>query len=273
MRVAVFMMMKNEALLFKPWVRYHEWLFGKQNLYIWDNGTTDPDLLLELHQYRADGYNISFDRHTAGDYRNKALIMGAQIKKFDQGAEYDFHIPIDCDEFFMLEQGGAPTFDRDAILASLAGLLEAPGSLVMRTAYYNVLGHANHYWRYADRSKTQAKCFFARNQFIAMGHGYHKADTRSGGTRDTDFGYMHFHHRPAHVVAAHARNKVVAFIDPKDEVSMTANAGNRLVRQMFDSPERYLQRFRIDDDEWRAYGRVVPQFEQALARLGSTLPF
>ena len=54
-RVACVMMQKDEVHLLEPWLAYHGYLFGFENLYVLDNGSTRPDVLLTRSEERRVG--------------------------------------------------------------------------------------------------------------------------------------------------------------------------------------------------------------------------
>ena len=63
-RVACLMMQKDEALLLRPWLLYHGLLFGFENLYVYDNGSTSDAVLAILREFAAVGVHVD-DAHTA----------------------------------------------------------------------------------------------------------------------------------------------------------------------------------------------------------------
>lgn len=52
-RVACTLMQKNERALLRPWLEYHGHLFGMSNIFLFDNGSTEPNVLQLLNEYEA----------------------------------------------------------------------------------------------------------------------------------------------------------------------------------------------------------------------------
>ena len=68
------MMQKNEADLLRPWVAYHAYLFGAENLYIFDNGSDDPDVIQQLEY--VEGQGVTVDRSHPKEYERKNPGIG-----------------------------------------------------------------------------------------------------------------------------------------------------------------------------------------------------
>ena len=49
------MMQKNEDDLLEPWIKYHSNMFGAENLFIYDNGSTSPLVAEVLEKAAVDG--------------------------------------------------------------------------------------------------------------------------------------------------------------------------------------------------------------------------
>jgi hypothetical protein len=105
-------MQKNEGTLLRPFLRYHAALFGAENIYVVDNGSTDLAVIGELAAAEREGVCIDRTHGTIEDYLAKGNIIGDLVKRLDQDEKYDFYILLDCDEFVVLRQGNGYTCDR-----------------------------------------------------------------------------------------------------------------------------------------------------------------
>ena len=55
------MMQKDESELLDYWLSYHGEIFGFENLYVFDNGSTDSNLQCVLEKYAGLGINFYLD--------------------------------------------------------------------------------------------------------------------------------------------------------------------------------------------------------------------
>jgi hypothetical protein len=67
-RVACTVMQKNEGTLLRPFLRYHAALFGAENIYVVDNGSTDLAVIGELAAAEREGVCIDRTHGTIEDY-------------------------------------------------------------------------------------------------------------------------------------------------------------------------------------------------------------
>lgn len=102
-RVACTVMLKNEHALVGAFLRYHANLFGAENLFVVDNGTTDQETLETLARFEAEGVNVDRSFSRKQDYTQKGKIVGNLIKRLDRDADYDLYILLDCDEFVVMK--------------------------------------------------------------------------------------------------------------------------------------------------------------------------
>ena len=99
MKIACLMMQKNERILLEPWILYHGDLFGFENLFIFDNGSTDEIVITVLQKYEKRGVNINRAYNSKSDFEGKGNLIADKIRSLDQCNYYDFFFPLDCDEF------------------------------------------------------------------------------------------------------------------------------------------------------------------------------
>src|SRR5580698_10575392 len=122
-KIACVMMQKNETLLLRPWLAYHGYLFGFENLYVLDNGSDALDVRATLGEFARKGVHVDWSHASRQDYLAKGDLVGARLQALDVAREYDFLIPIDCDEFVLLRTETDFVCSREAILTYLVTLM------------------------------------------------------------------------------------------------------------------------------------------------------
>jgi hypothetical protein len=161
MRIACVMMQKNEKDLLGPWVAYHGHLFGIENLYVYDNGSTEPDVVSLERRFENLGLNIDYSKSSAADFVNKGVILGEKIAALDASGLYDLFIPLDCDEFVVVsEDQKSHSCERADILKELERHINQSQVLAVGANLINVPGAPGYFcrWRYK-------KVFFAKGCF------------------------------------------------------------------------------------------------------------
>src|SRR5471030_579275 len=96
------MMQKDETYLLEPWLVYHGHLFGFENLFVFDNGSASLEVRHILARFTREGVNVDWGYASRRDFLAKGELIGGLIRTLDQRGEYDFLIPLDCDEFIVL---------------------------------------------------------------------------------------------------------------------------------------------------------------------------
>jgi hypothetical protein len=98
-RIACLMMQKDEEILLRPWLLYHGYLFGFENLYVFDFGSSSKAVLATLAEFASLGVNIDFTPAAHGDAGATDLILRETISRFHSCDSYDVAVPLDCGEF------------------------------------------------------------------------------------------------------------------------------------------------------------------------------
>jgi hypothetical protein len=129
-KVKLVMMEKDEVANLQRWLSHYGPIFGYENLYIMDNGSTNEETLNLLNEYRRwGGINVIYDRNTTRDFHTKGIHFTHLIRSWDAGEPYDFALPLDCDEIIaVLGKGGIST-DKTDILCAFEGLRYVTSSL------------------------------------------------------------------------------------------------------------------------------------------------
>lgn len=220
-KIACVMMQKDETYLLRPWLAYHGYLFGFENLFVIDNGSTDPAVLATLDEFSGKGVNINREHPTREDYLSKGELIGATIQALDENRGYDFLIPIDCDEFIVLRTDADVLCAREPVLTYFASLTGETRVLRVPWQLANHPLNPDIYHRY-----DFFKVFFAAGTALPIDHGNHLAVDPSGRTpRDTRLLHLHFHHKVFDLKRAQARQGWIGSIDLDDRAKLETYVG------------------------------------------------
>ncbi len=272
-QIACIIMMKNERTLLEPWLLYHAGLFGLENLYLFDNGSTDQGTIAILRHYEEQGLRVDRFFRTDKAYGNKHGIVGSLIKSLDELGDYDFFVPLDCDEFIVLRDPESPngyscapeTINRyfDSIGADEGRVLMVDENLM------NIPGRPGEYRR-APYSKT----IYPKAAFVETDHGYHGGvSSRAPGYRQLELSYVHFHFRPYEELVKFARQKLLMALTPEqiaDPVALNAyrGPGFHMIGYLTNDAESYYNQFRFMRDTIK-----LPALTERFAELGMEPPF
>ena len=239
--VKCIMMQRDETLLLEPWLRYHGYLFGFDNLYVFDNGSRDPIIDKILTRYEMVGVTVVRGLDDDSDFLNKGSHIGYLISRLDQIGGYDFAIPLDCDEFLSIFTEDGVSCDRTAIHRYLDRQTNTNGVLHVGTTLFNVPGRAGWFW-----PQRGAKRFFYRDTLDVLDHGFHIAQSRkSQAIIDTPLTHIHFHHKPYEMLLDHSRRKLAPYVDVTDPEALRAFQGPNChtVRHLLVAEQDYQSQF------------------------------
>jgi predicted SAM-dependent methyltransferase len=262
-KVACIMMQKDERVLLKPWLAYYGHLFGFENIFVFDNGSGLAEVRNILAEYESKGVTVYRHYASREDYRAKATIIGDQIKLLDACRQYDFLIPLDCDEFIVLKNDSGYTVSRDDILAYLASLI---GETRLLRFPYQLANHPLHPDIY--HYFTFFKIFFAADTFTWMDHGHHMGESRkAAGYRDTQLVHLHFHYQPLGRQVAKAKLSWVGSVSTDDRAKLADYHGpsGHLVPYFLKTKEQYYEGF-LDNVHF-----YLPQLRELLKSLDAPL--
>jgi len=193
LRIALLMMQKNESLLLDPWINYHRALVDPDSIFIFDNGSTDPQTLAILKAAEESGLSVnrSFDQQQ--DFFKTGTILAEAIKQLDQSDPHDFYFPMDCDEFLACDLDGRISCSIHDIEDALANLTYSNKVLTIPHKYANSPYHPNRY----TKTTSSKKCFFARGACESLDHGFHQGRSIAGSEElETGITYLEFHYKP-----------------------------------------------------------------------------
>lgn len=229
-KVAIFMMQKNESALLESWIRYHGYLVGLENLYIYDNGSEDNSIANTLEHYQKLGVNVETKFNQKAHFERKGELFCEKIKALQSSkSKYDFFIPLDCDEFlaFLDEEGNVST-DRSGLERVLEKYVGRQELLLIESQYYNSVVSDSWFSKQPYR-----KCFFYKNTIESLDVGFHWGKVReSNEERITRLVHFHFHNKPFSIGKQHATEKLKGRIKDFniDTIKSYKGAGLHLLR-------------------------------------------
>lgn len=241
-RVACTLMQKNEALLIEPWLIYHGYMFGFENLYVWDNGSTNNSVIETLQRFESAGVNVAWDRTSLDDFHYKGGVIGTKVHEFRDQGRYDLVIPLDCDEFVAMSGARGLSTNRSEILTYLSKIHGKAGAPQMMWGYHNWPGHL-------DLFKVEEfdKAVIPVNDFDSIDAGFHFVKLSSTGYKyRSELSYIHLHHKPLSALQFHAAAKLDGRVDIKDPDALAAylNSGAHLPRFFSMTEESYCDTIR-----------------------------
>lgn len=253
MRIAAIMMQKNEGDLLHFWIESNKIVFGYANLFILDNGSSDPGTLEILHQARLLGCRV-IHHDDAAAYERREEIVTELIAK--EASSYDWFFPLDCDEIVAaILPDGSVSLDSSAVLAELARAVRDGRDLVrvvqgFANIPYSSMGYDPH--AFSDPKHGIRKTVVRSGFPDKLDPGYHFFDwARNKDTYDDKrmgvyaIAYFHFHNKPYISLLRSAREKLKGRVRDfsKDTLKNYKGKGVHLVRYFLSSETEYLSSF------------------------------
>lgn len=245
MRIACIMMQKNEASLVWPWIRYHAELFGADNLYILDNGSSHDSVLHCLQEAVGFGVHVDKRYRRQEDFNRKGEIITELIQGLDTEGRYDFYLPMDCDEFVACEINGGLSLAKEDILATLTPHQSSQDVLMISHKLHNNPYRLNEF----SLNLSSKKCFFAKNACEWLDKGYHHGRSKNGGAQiATSIVYVEFHYRPYRSQRDANRQKLKGLVPDFSRRSLKIYADKRrsgfhCARELLLSEYGYVKQF------------------------------
>ena len=118
MTVKIFTIQRDEDDILEDWLRYHIYLFGKENVYVIDHKSKKSRTTIEKYGVNLIRYDGTFERN------GKANILSQTINNHKSGSS--IVLPVDVDEFVIQIQYNEQNIpckvicDRDIIRKRLA---------------------------------------------------------------------------------------------------------------------------------------------------------
>ena len=132
------MMQRDAETLLDTWFKYYDYLFGFDSLSVFDNRSMNPDVIATLTKYEALGSRIYWRFDRVEDFEGKGFHFTNVIRFWDHDLEYDFAIPLDCDEFLAVFTPHGLSCDRHTIHDYRNGLIGSREAIGIEWSLYNV---------------------------------------------------------------------------------------------------------------------------------------
>jgi len=245
-KVLVLMMQKDEGPILSRWLLHYSGLFGIRNITIMDNGSTDRYTLELLKSAEGAGATIMWGYDTQHDFQNKGGHFGNIIQSWDHDIEYDFALPVDCDEIIAAVTDTTISTRHEDIHAALDGLKGQQCALRLDMSLFNVPGSPG--WFAPVRHFH--KGFVAARTLEILDNGQHEPISRvQPGYIHTHLTYLHWHNRPHAELLARTRSKLSDLVDVNDRkalkryVEVPGAPGGHLVEILLTTEAKYSQKY------------------------------
>lgn len=264
MKIACIMMQKNERELLDAWIQYHGFLFGYENLYIFDNGS-DDDVQTKLKNYIEKGVNVSFQFSKKEDFESKGEIFLKTIKTLDEKDNYDFYFPLDCDEFLAtINKNGFISCEIEDVVSELSENIHRNEAFCIQYQLFNSGFRKNFFGKVYTK-----KYFFLKNTIKFLDKGFHCGESVYGGSFKTNIVYFHFHNKPFILLLESAKEKLKDRVDVNNlAVLQNYNGDGHHLKQYFLMTEReYVDSFVTSHQE------TIMCFGETLNKMNIKYPF
>jgi hypothetical protein len=246
LRVRVVMMQRDEGETLARWLSHYGGLFRFDNLTILDNGSMDVDTILLLREAERAGAQVIWGLTSPSDFPNKGEHVRNVIMAWDKHSNYDFALPVDCDEILAVFTDAGLTANHDAIHAALRGLKDITSSLRIDLSLFNVPGQPG--WFAPHR--TFHKGFLPKRSIESIDEGFHNPVSRLAPHHAvTTLAYLHWHNKSFEYSVAWAKRKLIGLVDTGNIEALKAYAaepgarGVHLVDILLMNEQQYTSRY------------------------------
>ena len=187
-KVGIFLMQKNEDDLLPLFIDYYGSLFGFESIHILDNGS-NKKLRPILTNAEYKGCKVIYDFDKPEDFENKGKIIGKMIT--NNVNKFNISLPLDCDEFIVLESFGDRHVSKDLFHKYFSSLDD--GAHLVKKRYLNNPYKKDHYYQRAKNPK-----YFFKNCPVDIDSvGFHSIRKSSliGEVKESSLEYFEYHNR------------------------------------------------------------------------------
>jgi len=235
------MMQKNEGPMLDVWIKHHSKCAGCKNIFIFDNGSDDPETLEVLKTAERMGISVDYRFRKKSDFNSKGSIILKKIQELQMENVFEFFIPMDADELLAVETTNSLSFSRRLIEAELRKHINEERVIRIK---YDVANNPVHEGLFRV-SNEQRKCFFVRDTAASLDTGFHVATTKNGSDFvRTKICFVHFHFRNFAIKFERSREKLVGRLPSFSESDLLKHkekqgAGWHLVDDLILGEEKY----------------------------------
>lgn len=220
-RVRCVMMQRDEETLIDTWFKYYGYLFGFENITVFDNGSEIESVITTLRTYEKVGCRIYWDYKRVEDFEGKGFHFTNIIRSWDHDHDYDFAIPLDCDEFLAVFSDNGISCSREAVHKYLDGLIGTKQAIGIEWSLYNVPQKPSWF-----RPELYRKGILPRSSIDFLDHGFHEPRSRlAPGKRETHLAYFHLHNKSYTTTIEHAKRKLAHLVDVENLSALKAYIG------------------------------------------------
>lgn len=244
--VRVLMMQKDEDENLSRWLSHYSRLFGLHNLTIMDNGSTSPYTMDLLHSAEKGGAMIIRGYDTQHDFQNKGGHFNNIIKSWDAEYEYDFALPVDCDEIIVAFSDSGLSLEPQDIHSVLDRLKGERRALRLDMSLFNIPGSPG--WFTPVRHFH--KGFVAAKSLEGIDNGQHAPWTKyTQEYIDTRLSYLHYHNRPYNELIARTKSKLSDLVDVENRdaliryLDQPLPAGGHLIEILLTPEDKYFSKY------------------------------
>lgn len=201
-RVKCITMQRDETQLLAAWLRYHGTLFGFDNLVVFDNGSSDRTVVQTLTQAERAGVDVRWTHRSRHDLERRGAHLHNLMRSWQEGGlDYDFAIPLDCDEFLVTWTRTGLASHGAAVMAELDRRRGEARALAIPDALFNVPGRPG--WFVIE---GQPKSFLPAHAAGEIDGAWRFAtSSRAEGVGGTALATLHFRNKPLRELRARAR--------------------------------------------------------------------
>lgn len=192
MKISISTMQKDEGLGLLLWAKYHGSIYGYESLYVYDNGSKDPETIRYLNDISKMGAKVSYDYVTREDFERKGQIIVDEIRYLEKIDKYfDFNFPLDTDEFLSVDLGeGVISCGNEDLFSSIEPFRNEKRVLRIGYALDANPIRKNIYLK----SSSQRKSFFSGGTARKLDVGFHEGENKYGKESvRTPIVYIHLH--------------------------------------------------------------------------------
>jgi hypothetical protein len=249
MKIAAIMMQKNEVGLLDEWLAYYSELCqGYDNLYIFDDHSTEPSVITTLSAAKEAGVHIRYNTAPGYRYQDKGRLASDLIRSLD--SRYDCYIPNDCDEFICVDSPDGPIIGRNPVVSVIEEWIEEFNRPLLRLngGFDNVPGKT-------QLIRQHCKKIVVRSlpPGVVLDYGCHLFNY-SGNQRDTvderflapsRLRYIHFHNKPFPLLQECSREKLKGYLADFSRESLLAYRGDsfHVTQHLLRTEVEYLASF------------------------------
>lgn len=251
MNLAAVMMQKDEVGLLQQWLTYYSELCGTyENLYIFDDRSTEPTVREVLRQAADAGAHVTSCPVGEKGIDIKGRLVSETIRSL--GDRYDCYLPTDCDEFVCVASAEGPIIDTIAVRTVISDILSNTSNpfIRLRGSFVNIPGTTS------VRQEHQMKLVLrSLPPGLTLDNGYHLYNFRRRREvvahdlmAPSSLCYLHCHYKPFWLLQRAARDKLEPYVADFDLSALRSYRGDsrHVVKYLLMTEEEYLDRFASD---------------------------